>query len=444
MRFIFSAPFRTNINLNSLMAMSNPDIVFKIINNTISSFTEFLPEGIRIKNQWKKHDNGELHYSSLDEDLIPLSAMPLFVFAVSPEIILSEIVKTLPIIGKSSIINNCEIEYFNNTIAILRLDIKIEKPENGTQILSFIDKWSTELCSKIIFYVKETEYSFHRKINKDRSYNIANKLFKDVGSFNVFIDRNELDIEETKSREELLWVTRTLFCEKDNTLTSSLEDWTQQPLLTSKKVAVGKAHIAFCIGNNVVFGSLSSKEEYAFLTSMSVCSYFYGLNDVINMNLKNIFLKIFCIEKTKLSYFKTVNKIRNHIVYIENEFSDVLRGLQGTSKLCADHFLSTWEYDKLIDSVQNKKDAVGQAVDLAFREKQDKYSRLLEVVLAAIGGIAVLDFSLNLVAFSKNEELSQDSIIGLVDAARIASADGMLYSIIIIISVIFAFALYRK
>ncbi len=443
MRFIFSAPFRTNINLNSLLAILNHNIVSGIINTKIEEFQDILPKGIEIKNLWKNNDNGELHYSSLEDDLIPLSAKPLFTFYLNPEILLTDVLKTLPTIGNPTKIHHCNIEYYNNTIAILKVDIEIINPENNSRLISLIDNWSTNLCSKIIFLIKDTEYVFHNLLTKTTSRNIAKGIFKTVGTFNVFIDRNNLDPEKIKNREELLWVTRVLFCEPDNE-SSYLEDWTQQPLLSSKKVAIGKAQISFCIGNNVVFGSLTPQEERAFVTSLSVCSYFYSLYDVINMNLKNIFLKIFHIENTKLPFFKTVNQIRNHIVYIENEFSDVLRGLQGTSKLCTDNFLSTWEYDKLVDSVQRKKDAVGQAVDLAYKEKQNKNSRILEVVLAAIGGIAVLDFSINLIAFSKNEELSNDSIIGLVDAARIASADGMLYSLIIIVVVTLAIALYQK
>ena len=216
MRFIFSAPFRTNINLNSPMAMLNHDVVCGIINTKIKEFNDILPKGIEIKNQWKNNNNGKLHYSTLEDDLIPLSAKPFFTFYLNPEIALIDVLKSLPLIGYTTKIHHCNIDYYNNTVAILKVDVEIINPENNSKLISSIDNWSTNLCSKIIFLIKDTEYSFHSFLTKTTSGIIAKGLFKNVDTFNVFIDRNNIDPEKAKNQEELLWVTRVLFCEPDN------------------------------------------------------------------------------------------------------------------------------------------------------------------------------------------------------------------------------------
>ena len=59
--------------------------------------------------------------------------------------------------------------------------------------------------------------------------------------------------------------------------------------------------------------------------------------------------------------------------------------------------------------------------------------RLVEAALTMIGGLALLDFAVNLLNFSRTPGLALDTLPGLVDIAQVISEDALLYSLLAVI-----------
>jgi hypothetical protein len=432
MHFIFCAPFRTGINLNSLVCMNYISEVVACLSSSVSEVQQSLPEGFSWEVAWAKDGENELHYSELSEDFIPLSATPLLRLHISigqMNALVNEQDDSKSVQVQS--IGACYIDYYDNTVAILFVDAELSFPKEEKEGFPLLDYWSTNWCSSVINQVGQFEKRLqvvlmNQKINKQ-------EIFLKPKSFRVFFDQGLYGKGGFDAIDKILWVTRIYVKEKEETSMALLEEWTQQADLESKARQVGKASIAFCIGNSVVLNEIRNKEYAALMSAMSICTYFYVLHDVFNRNLKSVFISMASENNTTTSIISRTNKIRSHIEFIENEFSDVLLGLQGLRSEVATHLLNTWKYPELVKAVQRKKQTVGKMIDFSLQEKQGRYARVVEAILAAIGGVAVLDFALNLFTFTNNKELSRDSIPGLVDAAKHLPHDGVIYAILLIL-----------
>ncbi len=432
MQFLFSAPFRTKVNLNSLRSMDAIGEVVQHISSSVDDVTQSLPEGFSWSIPWAKDTEGELHYAELSEDLVPLSATPLFRLHLPTEKIRSIIDQPSSEDSiKLASCNECYVDYYDNTVAILFFDATLSFPGNDEEGFKLLDKWSTDFCSRLISHVKPFENALTNELvsaKRNRS-----KVFLEPESFTVFFDQTGSHGEKDDTSDKMLWVTRIYVNKNETTRFEHLEEWTQHVDLKTRATKVGQASVAFCVGNSVVLNDIMHKERSALMSAMSICTYFYVLHDVMNRNLKRIFFDLTSRKSAPTSTISKINKTRGHIEFIENEFTDVLLGLQGMRRLVASNLLETWRYSDLVNSVQRKKLSVGKIIDYSLQEKQGKYARAVEAILAAIGGVAILDFALNLFSFANSDETPKDEIPGLTDVAKLLPPDGVLYAIVIIL-----------
>ena len=423
MRFLFVVPFRTNIN--------NFEEVNKCINSSLEELLSSLPEGYFWQTFWHEHNSGELRYSELSEDYIPFSSTPICRLKIYEKHIIPIISDNLnQKLCEIESINDLFIDYYDNTIAILFIDVGLNFINDISEAFSKIDKFSVDFSCVVINQIKTLEHQLQAKlVSKNES------LFKKQKNFNIFFDRKNTSKDIQNGAKEILWVTR-IFFNYDDISTSILEDWSQQTELNKKKIKIGQTKINFSVGNSIIHNKMTGKEFYSFITSLSTCMYFYVLYDVLNKNLKNLFNLLSTREKISLTLASQVNKFRNYLEFIDNEFSDFIIGLQGLRKLFANHFLEIWKYYDLVDLVHKKNNIVCKMLDYALMEKNNKYTRAIQAILAAIGAIAILDFTLNLFSFSNNAELSNDNITGFIDVARYLSPDLTLYVLIALIFVL--------
>lgn len=443
MRFVFSAPFRTNINLSSIEAVDASELIANIIKIAIRNTKSNLGKGFSWKTPWVKTCNGELHYSELAEDYLPLSATPLLQLVISDNEMLSDLASSVKIMSVEEVLfKSCTVDYYDNTVGILNVDIVFNVNKYDQHFFSLIDKWSTKYCSLIIKIIKSFEIDMLSSLLVAGRKNESNS-FINPGDFYVFFDRNNLEPKSLAKIEEMLWVTRILIKDSGSQCCEILNNWTQQSSLSQRKKNIGNVDVAFCIGNSVIFGSLSNLEESALKASLSISTYFYVIYSIMNKNLRSIYLDLSKGQKVKISLISKASRIRTHIEFIENEFSDVLMGLQGLRSEISRLLLSTWNYSELVKAVQSKKNSVAKVVDSKLQEKQSRYARIIEAILAAIGGVAVLDFSLNLFSFSNNNKIDSNAIPGLVYSTKFFSVDAAIYCILLFLFIVF-FSVIKK
>lgn len=443
MRFWFSCPFRTGINLSTLRALEHADSVSAAIDATIRETSRRQGSDAVVRNRWAVTGGTELRYASLSEDHLPLAAQPLFEFVISPDLLVNCLPhQLLRNLAADAAVISCLIEYYDNTIAICRLTVEFS-PEAFEAIGGFsrVDEWSTSLCTSVIRYNKQQEEAFAKALTR-QSRSEGHDFFHARGEFRVFLDRNKTD--RAAGGTDALWVTRVLVQGTDTVDERSLCQWTQCAAMDGGILDLGAGAVALRPGNSVVLKSLSTHEADALQRMISLCTYFFVLYAILNQNLKFIYLDMATEKKRALKYAHSVARINAYVTFLENEFNDVLMGLQGLRKACAEALLETWEYADLVTAAQQKKDAVSQAIQYAHRQRQNGYARFIEAILAGIGGFAVLEFALNLIVFSRNEKVSNDAIVGLVDLTRLAPADGVLYFLLLVLLMIFLLSLRKR
>lgn len=397
MRFIFSAPFRTNININNLKALDAPETVVKVITSALK-MSGVLANGYSWQIPWRKVKQGELHYAELSQDQLSFSAIPLLRLMISGSVLsssMSDLHSTRVI--KDVLVNHCVAEYYGNTIAILRIDITLTKMASEAEVFAVLDRWSTAYCSDVIKLIKPMEENVHHELIKHHN------LFFKLGDFNVFFRRNALENNVTEPKEDMLWVTR-LFMQSAPVLADLLEGWTQQADLSARTTKIGQANIAFCVGNSIVFDVLTPEEESALYTALSICSYFYVLHDVLNQNLRQLFLHLSKNNTVSSTMIHKANSVRSYIEFMENEINDTLIGMQGYRDEISRLLLKTWNYGELIGAVKGKKYAVKKIIEFSIQEKQGRYGRIIEAILAGIGGVALMDFAINIYTFDKSTD----------------------------------------
>ena len=442
---ILSAPFRTRLNLNSVNALLHSEQTCDLLAAAAYKAQQTITNEIVIDPTWISNGTTELHYSQISEDSIPLSATPLFRVRPSRHLLNNLVARNNKTeAAKICNIRECFLDYYDNTIGLLYCFLGISLPNIGDNSLQVIDLWTVGFCASIIGLAFRSESLLYEALHalspKYRRLSLVMRPGKDL----VFLAPTETIERPLPPREKLLWVTRILRPADTSFTKDMLEHWTQQQDPETKTIRFDNADLAFFVGNSVIVSKFSNTACNTIKTSLSVCAYYYALYDVCNRNLRSIRLDLAKHTFRARLPVNRLNYIRSQLEFLENEQIDTVLGLQGSRKLVAARILEVWEYKALVDTVGNKLSGVGRLVDYYLQEQQSHYTRLVEAILAAIGGVSLLDFSLNLLTFAKNKGLSADNVSGIIDVAKNMPPDGLLYCTAIVLVTTFFLVVRRS
>lgn len=443
MYFTFVAPFRTKINFNSIGLAENPSQLASTIARVMDFYCSDPTPGVDIKSIWFQPESGQLHYASLNEDFLPSTVLPIYELNFKSCFVDENInAHHLPALLDVSSVGGCRVEYFDNTIAVLYVDVMFSESQSEADVFSALDKWSTDFCARLIDMVGPIEDKIFSLL-VDCDHRSGKRISLAQSEFNVFFDFKDEDLL-VDGLGKMLWVTRVCHVPIDYEKAEILEKWTQKLSINSLREGVAGVKVFLSVGNNVIWGDLAGRDRVALFRSLSVALYFYVIYSVVNRNLRYLYIGVSNDKKNKINHFKKINQIRGYVDYIQGEMADVLMGLQGERKFLFVRFLDVWQFDFLKNSVNERKQSLSEQGDAFFREKQSRYARIVETILSAIGGVAILDFFVNLYWFSSEDEASEDRVVGLVDFASWAPLDVTLYVVIALLSIVLFLVLKKR
>ena len=125
--------------------------------------------------------------------------------------------------------------------------------------------------------------------------------------------------------------------------------------------------------------------------------------------------------------------IRSRLDLLQHEYEDTMLGVQGLRRVTMRTYMQAWGFENLIKTIERRIASVDVLVHAALQRRNLRYTRLVEAALTMIGGLALLDFAVNLLNFSRTPGLALDTLPGLVDIAQVISEDALLYSLLAVI-----------
>lgn len=422
---IFLAPFRTNIEMDTFSTLSATEV-----DDLIRGVTENLNNTEKASVRWTTErnagNNDDLLFASLDEHVLPQKAKPIACLR-SVDGALDQLVERLrPNAGASSIrIDDCCVRYYDDTIAILVCRVSL----GGlcTSDLQSIDKWSVGFCQSLIdclgTHRARLESAFLARCATKR----YRGLFAGPKRLCRFADRNRGSSEDGKT---MLWVNRILVADTEPN-PEIMAAWTQTRTQDAAWVDLNAMRLLACVGNSVLAGPFSERDVQVTISAVALSTFFYVSQDLFRQRLKQLHLEVARAAKgTARTTFSddVLSELRDHLVVMEGEFGDCRLGLQGHTREAALRFLEAWNYDALASAVERRRHSIETAWSLLREKRRRGYDTALQSVLTVIAGVAVMEVLLSLFAAAGDGTVPEDSVPGLIDAARLLSPDLTLYA----------------
>ena len=435
--FHFSAPFRSIINCNTPLLLSETSNQLTLFKNIFSCLKDH--NLVRNITSSAEEKNSELRYRTLSDDNIPLSSLPLFSIYLQIDNILKGEIPPFPTKIKYSIVN-ADVHYYDNSIGILATSIVIDDSDsiNMNELFSNIDTWSVEFSQTIISCLRDIE-------DKAIHFSSISRLRK---SRNALIHPDDMlifdDVPSINHANNLLWVSRLACFSEPSKLMSNLSilsNWTENQ--SARKLLISEAELSIHIGNSYLKNSLNDEDLECLLSSLNICNYWYAFFDVINANLYKKYAMLLGEKKVQHATQVKVERVYEHVLFMMNELSNFSSNIQGRRKHIVEEFFNCWEINNLLDRASSCINLLEKKITQVNQKKNERFNRIFEAILTAIGGIALLDFTLNLVSFSHNKEKPVDATTGLSDWVLLAPHDGII-NILLIIIVILMIVAYRK
>ena len=429
--FIFSAPFRTNIEMNTFSALS-ADKVDGHIREVVGELGRTEGGDDLWTTGRDSGQRGELVYANLDESVLPRKAKPIACLQVRSQG-LERIAKDAcaPSGATSLDISDCGVRYYDDTIAILVCRVSVGGLR--TSDAGSISNWSTGFCKSLIDRLRSRRLRLESALLARSAASKNQGLLSRQGHLSRFTDRNEPSA--ANDGDTMLWVNRIMVSEREPNR-EAIAEWSQIRPTDADWLDLSSMRLLACVGNSVLAGPPSDRDASVTIDAVALCTYFYVSQDLFRQRLKELHLEVARAAKgVSRSNFsdEKLGELRDHVVVMEGEFGDCRLGLQGHAHDIASRLLEAWNYEALASAVERRSASLETVWSLWREKRRRKYEGALRFVLTIIAGAAVMEFCLSLFVAAGDGKVAPDSVPGLMDAARLVAPDLTLYLALVLV-----------
>lgn len=437
MQLLLSVPFRTDLCLQPLFVARRSEDLIAALQAVASRIAKLPGWALSVATHAVPDGQHSDLYTSLDEDLLPATSLPLFSAPVNVARI--EAGAPAPCDFTASL-QQAELFYFDQTVGILELKVELDLQQ--PPLPNAVDKWSVALARHALERCAELTDALESAMLAVRTQ-AGDPVALPCDAQGAFFDRASR-AQGTPSRD-LLWASRVLVVGEGVAELPWLQDWTQERLDEEDRIDLGPASAAVCIGNSVVFrGAQAQPAVTAMIKSLRICNMFYALVHVLSANQRLVHAGLLGQRNDHAEAGNITQAVRSRLNLIEHEYEDTVLGLQGLRSTAVQEYMRVWKFDNLLATCTRRIASVDVLVQAALQQRNLRYTRVVEAALTLIGGLTLLDVSLNLMTFSRTPGLAQDKFFGLVDLARTVPENVLLHVLIAIVIGVSAFKLRRK
>lgn len=131
-----------------------------------------------------------------------------------------------------------------------------------------------------------------------------------------------------------------------------------------------------------------------------------------------------------------ITRTLDHLEFTRLEFNEAIIGVQAERANVVRAVFRAWNLEELINSALERTSLIRSKISRLLEARKAELNRSVELILAGIGGVAVIDLFISLTTASRS--LDQDDIPGVLDVFEWLQPDGSIAlstTILVLISV---------
>ncbi len=428
--FVITAPFRTLFNLNTDATAAAAGRAARLFADIARRLAD--RHGGEAFTAWRDPADQFAQYVTLSDDSVPASALPAIVArypaeqaaALAPDAAaeiqnLSEIVASGPRVSLSDL----QIHLFDNTLSLIRYVVKV-RGLHVSDAKPFLDAFDPAAYRASVAVARHAhvvvadaaEAAAALEAGPHAPERGGAPIVRQPGGFLAFADvnfphRDDVDVANDRRWPEdvdsVLWAARTL-CLPLPHQDLAEEIATHWRVTAETRGAIPGAPdrwMACNIGSSVYLGTSEEFEAAGLAAALDKIQYFYALCDVIRRMFRDRYADLVddITERRFTAVDAMVTRLNSQVSFAVSEYEEVALGLQLGRKWLFERFVAVYEMHRVIETMRMKQEAVTELVrDLRERFRK-RSQRRIETAAFAIGGVTLVDFVLNLAAFSRDE-----------------------------------------
>lgn len=427
MKILIVVPFRTSLELPIAYSAQRPTELIDALKCASKQLQESLGSNCVINPLAVADDSPIELYKQLNEDAIPITLLPLLNIEFLN--VIASIDVSVPGCSKTRL-DYAAINIYDHTLGIMELVFDFERMMSASEFEKGMDCWAEMYVGLILKKLHGLSIATFNSLTSAQLGH-GNGIMSPVGRRSSFFDMQMPAIRSLNPKP--LWVSRVIFTDTNEIDKKVWDAWTQGQTSERPEVNLGKQSAVLCVGNSVVFGKVDETIVDIFQRSLRLSNLIYAAVHVINRNLRAVHGDFIGGRINPAFAADITSLIRNKLDFVERDYEDGLQGLQGSRSSVVNGYLKAWSFGALIETSHKRMASISVMIQESIVRRSIRYSRIVESTLSVIGGITLLDFSLNLMTFSRSDSSVDDGVYGLVDFVKDAAEDKLLFALLLIV-----------
>lgn len=385
-------------------------------------------------------------YGTLEHDNLPAFFQPFACYSIrTQDVSLPPDVSKL-LIDNDGSIERCCLYLYDDTVALLQLEVTFQASEvqlcdllRGRNLDGALSTLAKLIYEKAIYPAFHTYASEYGK-NKPAGSTDSSGYLRDPKKLTVFRDVSFVSEEPPESY--VLWTGRYVLAQPDTLngpVGDSLRIWasyagSNEELLRERQF----------VGSGNILAVADDVEPQAdnWLRGLSICQLYNAILSIYGGILKSSYSELndyaSSRRRSKELYrlMSDITRTLDHLEFTRLEFNEAIIGVQAERANVVRAAYRAWNLEELINSAVERTSLIRSKISRLLEARKTELNRSVELILAGIGGVAVIDLFISLTTASRS--LDQDDIPGVLDVFEWLQPDGSIAlstTILVLISV---------
>ncbi|ERS84078.1 MAG: hypothetical protein VX673_04770 [Pseudomonadota bacterium] len=371
-------------------------------------------------------------YGTLEHDNLPAFFQPFACYSVAMgDVSLPSDISQL-LVNNGGAIECCRLYLYDDTVALLQLDVAFETSESGLGDLlrgHSLDGALSNLAKRV--YEHAVYPAFHQYalgFRKSRRYKASGAVsyLRDPKKLTVFRDVS-FDSPEAPDTY-VLWTGRYVVTPPstlNGPLGDSLRLWASY---TGSTEALLEARQFVGSGNILAVADDAEAQADNWLRGLSVCQLYNAVLSIYGGILKSSYSELNDFagsrhrSKDLHRLMADITKTLDHLEFTRLEFNEAIIGVQAERAKVVRAAYAAWNLGELIEGSLERTSLIRSKISRLLEARKSQLDRSVELILAGIGGVAVIDLFISLTTASRS--LDRDDIPGVLDVFEWLQPDG--------------------